>query len=318
MDSSVTGSQLPCHALPQSEEKLRDRQEGIAISSKQAEGERGWEKNRAGTDLEAALVEPLDGDGDAVRLCVGRAYEALVDAPEAALAELLRAAEVGRGGLQLRVLERAQLAVAPLLVQRRDAVLRRRAPRLAHGAHRRAGVVGAARAAHHRPRGGRGRRRGRAARPRGDRALGPPLEAAEVAHPSPARNKLAGPVRAASQSRERARESCGVRGSVSTPLGRRGGRQGTVSREERGDGEQERRRERDTGWMHLQSSGGSGGAGFSSPRPVAAGAERGVKRPVQDGEDGDGCLSFQETSVLIFFFPLLTGPFKIDLKIYPQ
>jgi hypothetical protein len=102
---------------------------------------------------------------------------------------------------------------------------------------------------------------------------------------------------------------------VSTPLGRRGGH---VSREERGDGEQERRRERDTGWMHLQSSGGSGGAGFSSPRPVAAGAERGVKRPVQDGEDGDGCLSFQEMSVLIFFFPLLTGPFKMDLKIYPQ
>jgi hypothetical protein len=139
------------------------------------------------------LVELLDGDGDAVCLWVGRAYEALVDAPEAALAELLRAAEVGRGGLQRRVLERAQLAVAPLLVQRRDAVLRRRAPRLAHGAHRRARVVGAARAAHRRRRGGRGRRHGRAARPRGARALGPPVEAAEAAHLSPARYKLGGP-----------------------------------------------------------------------------------------------------------------------------
>jgi hypothetical protein len=117
MDNSVTCTM----SRPTKRRQSTDRR-GEGISSNQSR-ER---ENRARTDLQAALVEPLDGDGDAVRLGVGRTEEALVDAAESALAELLRAAEVGRGGLQLLVLERAQLAVAPLLVQRRDDVLRLR------------------------------------------------------------------------------------------------------------------------------------------------------------------------------------------------
>jgi hypothetical protein len=114
MDNSVTGT------ISRPTSRSDSRQTG---GDHRIKAER---ENIARTDLQAALIEPLDGDGNAVRLGVGRAEEALVDAAEAALAELLRAAEVGRGGLQLLVLERAQLAVAPLLVQRRDAVLRLR------------------------------------------------------------------------------------------------------------------------------------------------------------------------------------------------
>lgn len=104
--------------------------------------------------LEAALVESLDGDGDAavgLAVAVGeRADEALVDAAEAALAELVRAAEVAGGVAELVVVEGAQLGVAPLLVERGDAGLRlgRGGARgLAGPPPRRArGVVGAARA----------------------------------------------------------------------------------------------------------------------------------------------------------------------------
>jgi len=55
----------------------------------QEEREENNQASRARTHLQAALVELLDGDGDAVPPAVGRADEALVDAAEAALAELL-------------------------------------------------------------------------------------------------------------------------------------------------------------------------------------------------------------------------------------
>jgi len=166
----------------------------------QEEREENNQASRARTHLQAALVELLDGDGDAVPPAVGRADEALVDAAEAALAELLRAAEVGGGGLELLVVEHPQLAVAPLLVQRRDAPLRLRRGgrprRLAHRPHR-AGVVRPARA-HPRHRGGRrggGRRAGRRRRRRPalprrrPAAPRPPLEPAQAAH-DPPRHKL--------------------------------------------------------------------------------------------------------------------------------
>lgn len=161
------------------------------------------------TDLHAALVELLDGDGDAVPLAVGGADEALVDAAEASLPELLRAAELGGGALELLVVEHPQLAVAPLLVQRRDAPLRLRRARagrprrLAHRPHR-ARVVRPARAHRRRRRGGN--RGGRGARHRHRRrrrspslprrrrrapAPGPPLEPAQAAHvPRRSRHRL--------------------------------------------------------------------------------------------------------------------------------
>jgi hypothetical protein len=160
---------------------------------------------RGQTDLHTALVELLDGDGDAVPLAVGAADEALVDAAEAALAELLRAAEVGRGALELLVAEHPQLAVAPLLVQRGDAPvrLRRRAgrPRRLARRPRRARVVRPARAHRRRCRGRRrGRRCGRGARRRHRRrrsslrrrssAPRPPLEPAQAAHVTRTRRSL--------------------------------------------------------------------------------------------------------------------------------
>jgi hypothetical protein len=117
--------------------------------------------------LESALVESLDGDGDAaVPLAVPvpvsgvvRADEPLVDAAEPALPELLRAAEVVGGASELLVVEGPELAVAPLLVERGDAGLRGRCrPRgLARRPPRRPrGVVRPARA--HRRSRGHGRR----------------------------------------------------------------------------------------------------------------------------------------------------------------
>lgn len=131
--------------------------------------------------LETAQVKPLDGDGDAVPFGIERADVALVDAAEPALAELLRAAEVVGGGPELLELERPQLAVAPLLVQLRDAPLRhgrrprRRRRRLAHRPHR-PRVVRPARA--HR----RSRRRGRARRAPPPAPGLPPLEPPQAAH----------------------------------------------------------------------------------------------------------------------------------------
>ena len=71
----------------------------------QEEREENNQASRARTHLQAALVELLDGDGDAVPPAVGRADEALVDAAEAALAELVLLAEAVGGGVELLVAE---------------------------------------------------------------------------------------------------------------------------------------------------------------------------------------------------------------------
>lgn len=118
--------------------------------------------------LMAIGIEFLDGDHRAAGGPTGQPDDALVDATEAALADLEQAAEVAGGGPELPEPELAEAVGSPLLVQLRDAPRRRdrgRARRLARrGPHRRARVLGQAHA------NGR-RRRGEGqvgARPRGD------------------------------------------------------------------------------------------------------------------------------------------------------
>jgi hypothetical protein len=70
-------------------------------------------------------IEPFDGDHRAVSRTSGQPDDALVDASEAALADLEQPAEVAGGGLELPKAELAEAVGAPLLVQLRDAPRRR-------------------------------------------------------------------------------------------------------------------------------------------------------------------------------------------------
>jgi len=84
--------------------------------------------------LMAFGIELLDGDHHAARRPAREPDDALVDAPEAALAELQQPAEVAGGGPELPEPELEEAVGAPLLVQLRDAPRRRdrhRARRLA-------------------------------------------------------------------------------------------------------------------------------------------------------------------------------------------
>ena len=160
----------------------KSRGGGADCKERQRQGnEKEEESTQTSEYLETPLVQALDGDGEAIGgLAVGGggADEALVDAAEAALAELLGAAEAVGGGLELVVVEVPELAVAALLVQRRDAPVRRRRPRRRARRPHRPGVVRPARA--HR----RHRRRRRAPPPRRFLALGRPplLEPTQAAH----------------------------------------------------------------------------------------------------------------------------------------
>ena len=95
-------------------------------------------------------IELLDGDHHAARRPAREPDDALVDAPEAALAELEQPAEIAGGGPELPEPELEEAVGAPLLVQLRDAPRRRLARR---GPHRGAGVLGQARADGRRRRG---------------------------------------------------------------------------------------------------------------------------------------------------------------------
>ena len=150
----------------------------------------------------AVGIEPFDGDHRAAGGPAGQPDDALVDAPEAALADLEQPAKVAGRGTELTEPELSQTIGAPLLVQLRDAPRRRdRARRLARrGPHGRARVLGLARADGRRHRGkgqvgargrgdGGGERGGRRRRRRW--TLVPPLtfvlldlktEAAEATH----------------------------------------------------------------------------------------------------------------------------------------
>jgi hypothetical protein len=70
-------------------------------------------------------IEPFDGDHRAVSRTAGQPDDALVDASEAALADLEQPAEVAGGGLELPKAELAEAVGAPLLVQLRNAPRRR-------------------------------------------------------------------------------------------------------------------------------------------------------------------------------------------------
>jgi hypothetical protein len=75
--------------------------------------------------LMAIGIEFLDGDHRATGRLAGQPDDALVDAPEAALADLEQPAEVAGGGPELPEPELAEAVGAPFLVQLRDAPRRR-------------------------------------------------------------------------------------------------------------------------------------------------------------------------------------------------
>ena len=110
---------------------------------RERERERGDAKegSRSQADLEAALVEALDGEHDAG--AGGGAEEGAVDGAEAALAELERAAEAVGGAAELVEVEHPEPLRAPLLRQLLDGPRGRgRRRRLGLAVHAAGGGVG--------------------------------------------------------------------------------------------------------------------------------------------------------------------------------